>query len=373
VSLAIKRYTFNLEAWVDGATAATVGAVVSATEDAQAVVDAFHDGLETVQGQVPMAVTLDNRPCNDTAEVVQGLCGSQLLHATPARGQAKAPVEGAFGLFEQSLPSPMVVRSENEQDIAASIVELVSRAYFLGRNGRPSARLGGRTPAQSYMGANPTEAQIEQAKPWLLELRRCEQVTRSTRLQRTDPIRRELLRTQLARFGIDDPNDKMALSLAGYSMDAILEGISIFEAKLQRGTLPKDCLPERYLGGIIRNVEQRDFLEQMGRNLLELRLEVSDRQLDALRARAADIEAVATGAVQRTEEYVLQALQSDSTLAFRFWSRRALDAIGGIAWAEVRAVCTHLRRMIGASFRLDFKRRECFLAELMAAAVPVAG
>ncbi|HPY19493.1 MAG TPA: hypothetical protein PLM08_17530, partial [Polyangiaceae bacterium] len=133
------------------------------------------------------------------------------------------------------------------------------------------------------------------------------------------------------------------------------------------------CLPERYLGGIIRNVEQRDFLEQMGRNLLELRLEVSDRQLDALRARAADIEAVATGAVQRTEEYVLQALQSDSTLAFRFWSRRALDAIGGIAWAEVRAVCTHLRRMIGASFRLDFKRRECFLAELMAAAVPVAG
>jgi hypothetical protein len=92
-----------------------------------------------------------------------------------------------------------------------------------------------------------------------------------------------------------------------------------------------------------------------------------------LRARASDIEALATGAVQLTEEYVLQALQSDSVLAFCFWSCRALDAIGGIAWAEVRAVCTHLRWMIGASFRVDIVRRERFLADLMAAAVPVAG
>ncbi|HNZ24790.1 MAG TPA: hypothetical protein PKL24_21775 [Polyangiaceae bacterium] len=60
-------------------------------------------------------------------------------------------------------------------------------------------------------------------------------------------------------------------------MDTIFTGISTFEAKVQRGTLPKDCPPERYLGGIIRNVEQREFLEPMGRNLLEHRLEVRDR------------------------------------------------------------------------------------------------
>ncbi|HNT00043.1 MAG TPA: hypothetical protein PLJ27_18165 [Polyangiaceae bacterium] len=45
-------------------------------------------------------------------------------------------------------------------------------------------------------------------------------------------------------------------------------------------------------------------------------------------ARASDIEAVATGAVQRNEESVLQALQADSTIAFRFWSPQALDALG---------------------------------------------
>ena len=34
-----QRFTFNLEAFVDGATAATVGAIVSGTEDARAVVE----------------------------------------------------------------------------------------------------------------------------------------------------------------------------------------------------------------------------------------------------------------------------------------------------------------------------------------------
>lgn len=89
--------------------------------------------------------------------------------------------------------------------------------------------------------------------------------------------------------------------------------------------------------------------------------------------RAADIRAVATGAVQRTEKYIMQALQSDSTIAFRFWSSQALEALGGIACAEVRAECTHWQRKTGRSFRAVSKRRKRFLAERIAAAVPVAG
>ena len=367
-----QRFTFNLEAFVDAATAATVGAIVSKTEDARAVVDAFHDGLSTVEGLVPMAVTLDNRPGNKAPIVEQELSCCELLHSTPGRGQSKAPVEGAFGLFEQMLPSPMVVVGDSDRDIAASIAELVTRAFSLGRNGRPSRRLAGRTPADSYVATCPTEEQVEAAKQWILELRRREEVARNTRLRRTDPIRLELLRTELARLGIDDPKDKTALSLAGYSMDAILTGIAIFKAKRQQDTLPVDCLPDRYLGGIIRNVEEREFLERMGRKLLELRLDVSDRQLAPFQAQAADIDAAAPGPTERTNELVLRALQADSTLEFRFWSSRALDAIGVVPPSELLALCTHLRRMIAATFRVDIRRRERFLADLMAAAVPVA-
>lgn len=367
-----QRFTFNLEAFVDGATAATVGAIVSETEDARAVVDAFHDGICTVEGQVPMAATLDNRSCNNAPEVEQTLSCCELLHSAPGRPQAKAVVEGAFGLFEQMLPSPMVVVGDDDQHIAASIAELVSRAFYLGRNGRPSRRLGGRTPADVYMDARPTEEQVEASKQWLLELRRREEVARNTRLRRTDPIRREVLRRELERLGIDDPKGKVALSLAGYSMDAIVAGIAIFEAKRQQRTLPVDCFPDRYLGGIIRNVEDREFLERMGRKLLELRLDVSDRQLAPFRAQAADIDAAALGPAERTREFVLRGLQADSTLEFRFWSSCALDAISVVPPSELAPLCTHLRRMIAASFRVDIRRRERFLADLMAAAVPVA-
>ncbi len=366
-----ERYTFNLEAMVDGATAATVGAIVSATEDAKAVVDAFHDGLETVQGQVPMAVTLDNRSCNVAPEVEQALSCCELLHSTPARPQAKAPVEGDFGLFAQALPSPVVVHGQSDSDIAGSIAELVSRAFFVGRNGKPSSRLGGRTPADSYMNECPTKEQVEAAKQWILELRRREQVARNRRLRCTDPIRRDLLRVELQRLGIDDPKGNIALSLAGYSMDAIVTGIAIFDAKLQRGTLPQDCLPDRYLGGIIRNVEEREFIERMGRKLLALRLGVRDKQLAPLRAQATDIEAAAHGAAERSHKFVLQALKAASTMTFRFWSSRALDAIGAVPASEFAAVCTHLRRLIAASFGVDIRRRERFLADLMTAAVPV--
>lgn len=367
-----QRYTFNLEAFVDGATAATVGAIVSATEDARAVVDAFHDGLHTVQGLVPMAVTLDNRSCNNAPEVEQSLSCCELLHSTPARGQSKAPVEGAFGLFEQMLPSPMLVEGDSDRNIAASIAEHVLRAFFVGRNGRPSRRFGGRTPADSYMDDCPTEEEVEAAKQWILELRRREEVARNTRLRRTDPIRRELLRAELERLGIDDPKGKIALSLAGYSMDSIVTGIAIFEAKRQRGTLPVDCLPDRYLGGIIRNVEEREMLERMGRKLLELRLHVSDRQLAPFRAQAADIDAAVHGPAERTHEFALRALQAESTMEFRFWSSRALDAIGVVPPSELAALSTHLRRMIAASFRVDIRRRERFLADLLAEAAPVA-
>jgi len=90
------------------------------------------------------------RSCNLAPEVEQALSCSELLHSAPGRPQAKAPVEGHFGLFEQMLPSPMVVVGDNDADLAASIAELVARAFFVGRNGRPTRRLGGRTPADSW-------------------------------------------------------------------------------------------------------------------------------------------------------------------------------------------------------------------------------
>ncbi len=372
ITLHDQTHSFNLEVFVDGGSSAAVGAIVTDTEDARAVVDAFHDGLNTVDGEVPMAVTLDNRPSNDAPEVEQTLSCSKLLHATPGRGQAKAPVEGLFGLLEQVLPSPIFVAGEQDREIAGSIANLIVRALLLGKNGRPSRRLGGLSPAESYRNARPTEEQIEEAKKWILELRRREKVARMSRERRADPIRLELLRTELQRLGINDPKGSIALSLAGYSMDAILTGIAIFEAKQTQGTLPKDCQPARYLGGIIRNTDERQFLELMGRKLLALRLSVSDKQLTPLRADATEIAAAADGPADRACAFIDRALHADCTLIFRFWSSRAIDAMADLPESEVAAMSTHVRRLLAASFRTDIRRRERFLADLLAASVPVA-
>jgi hypothetical protein len=100
---------FNIEALVDGASNAAVAARVTDAEDAGAIIEAFDEGLDTTVGQPPLAVTLDNRPSNFAPEIDEALSCTELLRATPGRGQAKAPVEGAFGLFEQCLPGTIVI------------------------------------------------------------------------------------------------------------------------------------------------------------------------------------------------------------------------------------------------------------------------
>lgn len=367
-----QTFSFNIEAFVDGASSATVGALVTDSEDAAAVVGTFYDGLFTVEGQVPMAVTLDNRPSNFASQVEQTLSCTELLHATAGRGQAKAPVEGSFGLFEQAMPGSLLINGQDDRALAGSVANLVVRAFYLGRNGRPSRKLGGLCPAQAYLGAKPTEAQIEAAKQWILELRRREQLARTSRERRTDPIRRALLEKELQRLGIDNPKGCVSLALASYSMDAILTGLAIFEAKRDHGTLPNDCLPDRYLGGIIRNCDDKKHLESMGRKLLELRLSVADAQLRPLQAQATEISAAAKDTSERTRAFVDRALDADSTAASRFWTSQAINSMSQLPASEAPALCTHLRRVIAAALRVDIKRRQQLLADLFAAAVPVA-
>lgn len=95
-----QRYVFNFQAVVDGATSAIVGTDVSDVENEDALLRAVHHRRVTT-GQAPMALTVDGKPCNHTPLVQDSIAPTEVLPATPGRGQAKAPVEGAFGLFQR--------------------------------------------------------------------------------------------------------------------------------------------------------------------------------------------------------------------------------------------------------------------------------
>jgi len=371
VVLRDQQFIFNLEAMVDGASNAVVGARVSNAEDAQAVIDAFREGLQTTGGQPPLAVTLDNRPSNFAPAIDESMSCTELLRATPGRGQAKAPVEGAFGLFEQSLPGPIVITGQTDQDMALCVAQQVANAFFRGRNGKPRRKLGGLTPAQAYDQASLSPEQIAEAREHILELRRREQIARQTRERRADPLRRKVLGEQLVLLQIEDPAGEASLSLCGYSMTAILRGLAIYRAKKELGTLPVDHDPYRYLGGIIRNVDATEHLARTAHHLLELRQRAGDLQLAALRDKADAIRSAGAGSATVCA-FVDAALDATSELAFRFWCSQARESLCQLPQDQATALYCHLTRVISVASRTLRKRREHLIAVLAAAVAPVA-
>jgi hypothetical protein len=280
-------------------------------------------------------------------------------------------VEGSFGLFEQCLPGAIVIDGNTARDVARSLAQSVVHAFFVGRNGRPRGKLGGLSPAQAYDSTPVIDEQLQGAKRWILELRRREMLARQSREQRADPVRLQLVREQLAALEIDDPCGQASLSLCGYSMGAIVRGLSVFRSKIEMGTLPNDCDPYRYLGGIIRNAEARDALERTAAHLLKLRMRAGDLHLAPLRARAEQIlkshEPVAAVCA-----LVDVALDADSLLAFRFWNIQATEALEALPASQAQPLWHHLIRVVAACLKTDRRWREQLIASLAEAAAPVA-
>lgn len=345
-------HVFNLEVISDPATNATVGIVATDTEDAQAVLAAFEHGKQTT-GKAPLTLTLDNKAPNLSAEVKDGITPTELLRATPGRGQAKAPLEGSFGLFQQTAP-PLVIRGDTPRERARSYLALLFVIWAWARNGKPRAKLRGRSPAEAYAQDRPSEAQLAATKEHLAELRRREELARQTRAQKSDPVRRTLLVGALADLGIPDPKEHLAGSLARYGMDALLRAIAAFRARLERDTVPPDAEHGRYFAGIVRNLDTRLDLERMAEHLLEIRLRHGDLTLAALNRELQALRA-ASPAAQHPQAAVDRALAADASIDFRFWTRAAASALA--AMADPVAQYRPLVRRVAASFATDRGRR----------------
>ena len=121
-----ERWRVNLELAVDAATGAAVGISVSDEEDSQAVRDAFASGLETT-GEPPLALLLDDKPSNHTADVDAALGETMRIRATENRPQNKAHVEGGFGLFAQKVP-PIELDTRDPHALALAIAKIVALA-----------------------------------------------------------------------------------------------------------------------------------------------------------------------------------------------------------------------------------------------------
>jgi hypothetical protein len=358
-------YHFNWEATVDVDSNAVVGIDVREVENADALIASHEHGVATT-GQSPIAETVDNKPSNLCPKVKQELDPTIVLEATPGRGQAKAPIEGTFGLFSQTAP-PLVVEGKTPKALARSFLVLLLTLWAWARNGKPRNKLNGLPPADYYQNYEPTPEQIEKAKLWFTELMRRQEKFRQTLQRRADPIRRSILQQALTELDIADPDSRIASYLATYSMNAILHGIATFKSKKKMGTIPANADPGRYLGGIIRNLNEREELELTARHLLDLRLKHQELELTPLQQRASDIRQRYSIDKWPTL-FVQQALDSKPLLDFRFWSDLAASSFANLNCHQATSTYNILSKKVASTFNVDRERRDDLIGRLSEAA-----
>ena len=362
-----QTFRFNLEAILDVASNAVVGMAVTESEDEAAVLAAFQDAVATA-GQAPEALSLDNRPSNHTETVVEVLEqeNTTLLATTLGRGQSKAPLEGTFGLFNQDLPE-LRMTGETARDRARSFLEVAFCSWARGRNGRPRKKLDGRSPAEYYKAQLPTEEEKAEARRWIAELKRRQQEMRRTREQRADQEKLAFLKETLLAFGIPDPSNHQAVNLAYYSREAILTGVSTFQAMLQAGTVPDGADPARYLGGIIRNLHEELELSLTTEFQLQNRVRFRDICLRSLLRRNEEILHQLHPPDRLLSILVDQALSAPCAIDFHFWSARCAEVLAAEPGRTDLYRCA--TRRITTAYRADRLRKRALHNRLSAALV----
>jgi hypothetical protein len=228
--------------------------------------------------------------------------------------------------------------------------------------------LGGQTPIEAYQGKVVTPQDVQAAQKVIHELRRRAELSQKTRLERADPIKRQLLTQALGELYIDDPEERLCHALCTYSTSAMMRGIATFKAKQQNGTLPLDVDKGRYLGGIIRNLHQREELERTASYLLEQRLRHQELSLAPLRREAQRLISTLPPSLQ-VERFVNFALGAEPLIDFRFWGYAAAESLREVSESQAAALYPALTRKIAATFSTTKQRREDLIAWLAEAAV----
>jgi hypothetical protein len=344
------RFTFNLELHVDAHSGAFAGVSVRREEDAAAVVEALADGVQTT-GAAPLALLLDNRPSNHTPDVDRALGDTLRIRATRERPQNKAHVEGAFGLFSRVLPALVLETRRGTEELARALVHLVALVWARSSNHRPRADRGGRSRVELYADSA-TDEQIEKARRELRETAERQERARRTLEARRRPEVLALLDSEFERLQLLDPERHVRIAIAGYPLDAIVDGLAIFDGKRRAKTLPEG-VDARYLLGIVRNVAAKSEGEHIARRLFDLRLQVRDTMLAAL---VAARDAVRVGATALAD-CVDRALAAQSPLERTFWLDSLAEVIRSRDPAQQESLFTTAAHRIEATFAVTPRER----------------
>jgi len=368
VQIGQQRFRFNIELMVDARSAAVVGASVRDEEDAQAVTEAFDDGVQTT-GAPPLATLLDNRPSNHTDQVEQDLAPSMTMYATKARPQNKAHVEGAFGLFFQVAPL-LAITATAPCEVALQLLQLVLQTWGRTLNHKPTKNRDGHSRADNYANETPTPEQIERARAALQQRIKQQDKARETLQARQDPVARDILDQALPRLGLLDPKGNIRAAIARYPLDHVVNGIATFEGRHQTGSLP-DGADARYLLGIVRNIAQQDEGLHISEALLRLRLDAQDRLLAPLRRTRDALLQFSVEPIEAIKDMTDYALDTDRTIDRLFWLGAVADHIRNQPVSRHVALLRFVSRRIHATFSVHPWDRQAAVRFLCSRVLPI--
>lgn len=345
-----QSFTFNLELDVDACSGAVVGAVVGDTEDSAAVVQALRDGVATT-GEAPLALLLDNKPCNHTDEVDDALGDTLRIRATLGRAQNKAHVEGVFGLFSQHAP-PLTVHADTTHELARQMLVLRVQTWARTLNYRPRKDRSDQSRIELYRKSDPSPEQIEAARNDLQQRLRRQERARQTRIARADPVIRQTLDDAFARLDLADPEEHFRSVIAGYSRDVVVEAIAIFEGKKNTGRLD-DGVDARYLLGIVKNLDHKSESAAITESLIRWRTKARDIALAILEKERAELLASADDTATTLHAIVDRALHTDRDIDRHFWIGSAADLIHTRPTELHKELFRSASRRIHTTFRVD--------------------
>jgi len=252
---------YNWQAMVDQATACHTAVVITDTECAQGVREAFQQSCDFL-GRAPEALIHDNKPIHQEAalkEVIEP--GTRMIPATPGRPENKAVTEGEFGKYEQAVGT-LQLDDSSLKNLKRSAVSEVIRAYCAGINQAGRAEFDGKSRQQVLRKVCP-DPQADQA---FIEQLHAEH----TRQRRSDPLpsqalARAILDAGFARFELEanDAQGELRTWLSGrYTPAAIRQGLALFGSERAKGRLGTKTA-HRYLVKLIQSSqEELDLREQ---------------------------------------------------------------------------------------------------------------
>ena len=251
---------FNWQGIVDQATACHTAVVVTATECAQGVREAFDVSCEFM-GRSPEALVHDNKPIHNEVNLREYIEKTTLMiPATPDRGQNKAVIEGEFGKFEQAV-GRIYLDDTNLMSLKTSAVHEILRAYTAGLNHAGRVELGGESRERVLRKSCPDPGKD---RKFIEELHADHTNKRKSDSLPTKQASRAVLDEAIERFGLidQDPKGEIREWLAGsFTPESIRQGLAIFGTKQEKGQL-RNKHSLRYLVKVIVNRQHENDLRR---------------------------------------------------------------------------------------------------------------